>query len=437
MANSRQSKPAPLAAPISRRTFLGGVGAGTAALALSGTTARRSFAQSKGEINVIYRTDDQQHFTKVMDAFTKATGIKVKYDKYPADYLTGQQMVTTRLAAGDAAPDAFWCDDIQAAMYGGAGWLEPLEPVVKDNKIDLSDWPQTIIKDVSSWKGQLYRLPWGIDVEIFMYRTDYFKEAGVEPPTDWNGIVTVGQKLTKSPDRYGMALVGKNNGDFTNDLQHWTNQGGGSEIALDNPGSKEAITFFKELFTKNKVAPASTPQEDYQTLAQGFAAGKYAMWWSWDAFYGAMVTDPKFWKNQVSAIVPLPKGPANNQTTIGCWGWAINANSKKKDLAQQWVAFTAQPDIMKLQMLYGHSPARSSLWSDAEYLKHAPQLEFLKKLSNTTDALKARPITPSFQQIDDAARQNVHAYLTDQVDLDTAVKRAMEKIKPLLAQDEK
>lgn len=437
MAIAQLPKATPLTKPVSRRTLLGGVGAGAAALALSGTTARRSFAQSKGEINVLYRTDDEQHFSKVIDAFTKATGIKVKYDKYPADYLTGQQMATTRLAAGDNTPDVFWCDDIQAAMYGAAGWLEPLDPVVKENKIDLSDWPQTILKDVSSWKGTLYRLPWGIDVEIFMYRTDYFKEAGVEPPTDWQGIVTVGQKLTKSPDRWGLALSGKNDGALTNDIQHWTNQAGGSEIALDNPGSKEALTFYKELFKKNNVAPPSTPQENTATILQGFSAGKYAMWWSWDAYYGLMVTDPKFWKNQVSAFVPLPKGPANNQTTIGCWGWAINANSKKKDLAKQWVAFTAQPDIMKFQMLYGHSPARSSLWSDAEYEKHAPQLAFLKKLSSTTNALKARPITPSFQEIDDAARQNVHAYLTDQIDLDTAVKRAMEKIKPLLEQDQK
>ena len=52
-----------------------------------------------------------------------------------------------------------------------------------------------------------------------------------------------------------------------------------------------------------------------------------------------------------------------------------------------------------------------------------------------SDAVKARPVTPSIQEIYDAAEQNVSAYLTDQVDLDTAVKNAMAKIQPILDRD--
>ena len=43
---------------------------------------------------------------------------------------------------------------------------------------------------VSSWGGKLYRLPWGNDTEIFLYRTDFFKEAGVNQGPDGSRVRT-------------------------------------------------------------------------------------------------------------------------------------------------------------------------------------------------------------------------------------------------------
>jgi|GEM_PF-825594 len=390
----------------------------------------------KGSINVVYWADSNDSFKTVVTKFTEETGIGVNYEIAPGDYLTWQQMMTTRLASSDTSVDAFHCDDFQAAIYGSAGWLLDLDAVVKSNNIDLNDWPQTLLKDVSSWGGKLYRLPWGNDTEIFFYRTDFFKEAGVEPPKTWDELIEVGKALTTA-DRYGILLAGKNNGVLGNDIQHWTNQAGGAINALDTDGSKQALQFYKDLYAVHKIAPAGTPQEDYTSGFQGWLSNKYAMWWCWDGFYGAMRTNKDFWKEQVSAFLP-PKGPLNNQTTTGCWGWSISAFSEKKEMASQWLAFTARPEIMKLQILRGRVPARISLWSDKEVQDQAPSAPFLELLAKSgTDAVKARPVTPSIQEIYDAAEQNVHSYLTDQVDLDTAVKNAMDKIKPILERDMK
>ena len=390
----------------------------------------------KGSIHVMYSADSNDMFKTVVTKFTEATGIGVEYEIAPGDYLTGQQLMTTRLASGDTTVDTFHCDDFQAAIYGSAGWLVDLDPVIKSNNIDLNDWSPTLIKDVSSWEGKLYRLPWGNDTEIFFYRTDFFKEAGVEPPKTWDELIEVGKALTKG-DRYGILLAGKNNGVLGNDIQHWTNQAGGAINALDTDGSKQALQFYKDLYAVHKIAPPGTPQEDYTSGFQGWLSDKYAMWWCWDGFFGAMKTNKDFWKDQVSAFLP-PKGPVTNQTTTGCWGWAISAYSEKKEMAQQWVAFTAQPEIMKLQILRGRVPTRMSLWSDKEVQDQAPSAVFLEQLAKAgPDSVKARPVTPSIQEIYDAAEQNVHAYLTDQVDLDTAVKNAMDKIKPILDRDMK
>ncbi len=433
---------------LSRRAFLSTIGMGATAIALqactppaapSGTSATDSGAAQSTTaeataVNVIYWADSNDAFKSVMDAFTEETGNTVNYEVAPAGYLEWQQLMTTRFASGDKNTDAFHCDDFQAAIYGAAGWLTPLEPTVEKHGIDLSDWPQTLLTDVSSWDGTLYRIPWGNDTEIFLYRTDFFEEAGVQPPTTWAELLEVATTLTQGEERYGITLGGKNNGILGNDIQHWTNQAGGAINALDKPGSREAIAFYKDLFATHKVAPPSVPQDDYTTSLQGFLDNKYAMWWVWDGFYGTLRTNADFWQDQVSAFLP-PKGPDNAQTVTGCWGWSINAQSENQELASEWVAFTARPEIMKMQILRGRVPARISLWADPEVQDKAPSAPFLQQLAEAGDLVKARPVTPSIQEIYDAAEQNIHAFLTDQVDLDQAINDAMAKITPILDRD--
>jgi ABC-type glycerol-3-phosphate transport system substrate-binding protein len=154
------------------------------------------------------------------------------------------------------------------------------------------------------------------------------------------------------------------------------------------------------------------------------------MWWVWDGFYGALRGDEEFWNDQVAAFSPLPQGPENAETSIGAWGWSINAYSTKKEFAREWVEFSSRPEIMRLQMLRGNAPARVSLWSDEEYQELAPQLPYLADLAEL-NVLQARPISPGVQAIYDAAEANIHAYLTDQIDVDTAIERAMEEIAPI------
>lgn len=385
---------------------------------------------SRGTITVRYRTDEKDLFKQAIGAFTAETGIGVNYVTQPDDYLADQQQMTTTLAGGDTELDTFFCDDIEAAMYGAAGWLEPLNPIVEEYQIDLADWPQTVLTDVSSWDGTLYRLPWSSDIQLFFYRTDWFEEAGLKPPEDWAGIVEVAKQLTEG-DRFGIALTGTRNGELGNDIQHWANQAGGAIDRLDHPGSREALIYYKDLFATHKVAPPTVPEQGGGEILQGFLDNKYAMFWVWDGFLGAMRDDKEFWKGQVGAFVPLPKGPENAETSIGAWGWAISAYSTKKDLAKEWIEFSSRPEVMKLQMLRGNAPARLSLWADKEYQDLAPQLVFLSQLAEAGAPFQARPISPGVQAVYDAAEENIHAYITDQIDVDTAIERAMEKINPI------
>jgi ABC-type glycerol-3-phosphate transport system substrate-binding protein len=421
---------------VSRRDFLKMSAGAAGAVALSRTISmpgRRTVKSQSDILNVYYWADSNESFQRTLDAFTEETGITVNYEVAPADYLTHQQLVTTRMASSDTSIDAYHLDDFQIAIYGAAGWLFDLDGVVDQYQIDLADFPQTLLTDVSSWDGRLYRIPWGNDTEIFMYRTDWFEEAGVQPPTTWDELLTVAAALTQE-GRWGMALCGKNNGILGNDVQHWTNQAGGAINALDVPGARDALVFYKDLFTTHQVSPPSVPQEDYSTVNEGFLNNTYGMWWVWDGFLGGMRTDEDFWQDQVSAFVP-PMGPENAQTTTACWGWSINGFTEKPDLASEWIGFISRPEIMKNQIYRGRVPTRVSLWSDPEVQELAPSSVFLEQLAAAGDLTKARPVTPSIQEIYDIAEAAVHAYLTDQLDVDAAIEQAMSQITPILERD--
>ncbi len=421
---------------MSRRSFLKGSAAAAGAIALSRTISMpgmRTVRAQGNSINVYYWAETNNDFQPVLDLFTEETGISVNYTVAPADYLTHQQLVSTQLASSDAGIDAYHLDDFQVAIYGAAGWLTPLDGIVEQGGIDLEDFPTTLLTDVSSWDGVLYRIPWGNDTELFMYRTDWFEEEGLAIPTTWDELLETAKALT-TPDRYGIALSAKNNGVLGNDIQHWTNQAGGAINHLDAPGSRDALLFYKALFAEHMVAPASTPQEDYTSVLQGFLDNRYAMWWTWDGFLGTMRTDVDFWQDQVSAFIP-PKGPENNQTTTASWGWGVNGFSEKQDLAAQWIQFIARSDVMKMMIARGRVPARMSLWADPDVQDAAPSSVFLNDLAASGDAVKARPVTPSIQEIYDVAETNVHAFLTDQKDVDAAIADAMAEINPILERD--
>ena len=115
----------------------------------------------------------------VIDQYQEETGNTVNYEVAPAVYIEWQQMMTTRLASGDDRHRRLPLRRLPGCHLRRRRLaLAPLEPVVDLYDIDLDDWPQTLIYDVSSWDGSLYRIPWGNDTEIFFYLHRLFRGSG-------------------------------------------------------------------------------------------------------------------------------------------------------------------------------------------------------------------------------------------------------------------
>lgn len=218
--------------------------------------------------------------------------------------------------------------------------MEALEPIgervdawpgkadLLDNVLDLNKGPD----------GQQYYLPIQYVVLYLYYRTDLFKEAGLEPPKTCEEFREAAIKLTKAPDRYGFGLRGGKGG--------WDQWGAfvfsqGAELkpgGLTTPEAVAANQWVMDLFQKDKVIPPSAPNDGFQEIVAAFKAGKTAMTIH---HIGSSKDLVAALGDKVSAV-PVPKCGNGQWTSYGDESLAIFASSEVKDAAWKWISFLAE-----------------------------------------------------------------------------------------------
>jgi len=247
----------------------------------------------------------------------------------------------------------------QAALAGGEGpdvtelgntetqgWAE--QEALADLTDRLAGWApgQDILPDLvknAQLDGKQYGIPWYAGVRAIFYRTDWFAEAGVQPPKNWDELVQVAKAVqAKKPGTYGIALPGNSELPFYSFL--W---GAGGEIATENggtwksgytsPEARKAVTFWTDLVTVHKVAPPAAAGWNEVDARTQFATGKAAMAFAGSWQQAAMLkADPEL--SKVWGTFPIP-GPDGGPAPAFAGGSdiAIWEDSKAKDVAWDYV----------------------------------------------------------------------------------------------------
>ncbi len=123
-------------------------------------------------------------------------GIKVKYEEISDQYM---DVIKTRLI-GDAAPDVFYLDALEAPFLISQDVLEPLNSYITP-EFDLSDF-QPVLLNSFKYSNTIYGLPKDYSTLALFYNTKAFTAAGLEtPPTTWDELRLYSRKLTTYSDR--------------------------------------------------------------------------------------------------------------------------------------------------------------------------------------------------------------------------------------------
>lgn len=400
-----------------------------------------------GQLNLYGRwPDDTGSFDELIKRFTDLTGTQVRWEKSPTDFPEHVTKITTYLSSGFEGLDALWIDDQIVNNAGKAGWLEPLEGDYALPEGFLADWPQAFLKELGYVNGKLVRVPGELDVMWLFYRKDIFDAAGLKPPTTWDELVSIGQQLTvdangKHPNeagfdannvkQWGIGLSAKKGAFLSNDITLFMLEAGGSSIDFTLPGSKVGLQFYSDLINKHMVAPKSSLTNDYGPTVEGFKQGTWTMMVNWDGFWGFMKGDKNFWQEGKVGLAKLWKGPDNDYTISGTWGWSISKFGKNKAQAVEFIKFANLPEQQILMNKAGQTPPRLSLLALPEVVRDKPAAELDRLYAET---IRSRPLmqVPKTNEVMEAQEDACHKFLSGEIDIDAALAEGQQRMQEIM-----
>src|SRR6266568_1763476 len=192
------------------------------------------------------------YFAKTLAAeYEKLTGIKIVYE---ATSVGGMLTRLTTIAETKSGPEI--------AMTA-LNWPHLFDPSL----VDVTDIAGEIGKQLGGWHENVLEvvvvnrkwkaLPWGNIGQLEVYRTDWFKEVGVNKfPETWEDLLAAGRLLKKKGHPFGFELghgFGDNHGWLYPLL--WSYGGrevdtDGKTVAIDSAETARAVDFCREFFQK-------------------------------------------------------------------------------------------------------------------------------------------------------------------------------------------
>ncbi|MCC5640450.1 ABC transporter substrate-binding protein [Nostoc sp. CHAB 5844] len=146
---------------------------------------------------------EQKLLRQVLQNFeAQHPNIKVKYEVISDQYM---DVIKTRLV-GDAAPDVFYLDALEAPFLMSQNVLEPLDNYITP-EFDIEDFEVTLL-DSFKYQNHIYGLPKDYSTLALFYNKKSFVTAGLNtPPTTWSELLTYSQKLTSGLNKYGFGEI--------------------------------------------------------------------------------------------------------------------------------------------------------------------------------------------------------------------------------------
>jgi multiple sugar transport system substrate-binding protein len=138
----------------------------------------------------------------LQDFKTKDPTIKVKYEVISDQYM---DVIKTRLV-GEAAPNVFYLDALEAPFLMSQNVLEPLDAYITP-EFDLADFEDTLL-DSFKYQNQIYGLPKHYSTLALFYNKKAFAAAALSnPPATWDELRNGSKQLTGKLNRYGFGEI--------------------------------------------------------------------------------------------------------------------------------------------------------------------------------------------------------------------------------------
>jgi ABC-type glycerol-3-phosphate transport system substrate-binding protein len=409
----------------------------------TGTSSISVLAQASPQANAIQKISDQ---------FTQLTGITVNWTVL--DEQSQDNKAAVALGSGDGGYDVIQTAANLVPTYATRGWIESIDALAAKKDLQVPGWSEDAfgqgLNGLLSYKGHLYAAPMFIGTQVYYYRTDLFKAAGItKTPTTYKELVADAKKVD-SDQVAGIAL--RSAPDISQLLFDWSawlyayggsyyktyDNGSYSGSALDSKAAVDALSDYADLLQHD--APSGATNWSVSDVTRAFASGQVAIIQE-GAVFGGTFNNPS--TSQVAGKVgtfTLPSGPAGSFVPYNSHGWAVAKNSKATDAAwlfTQWatLAQTLTTATQDAKVAFS-TPPLASVYTSKAYQK---QYGFDDYVSTVTKTLKIadnggvsplkgdpnyQPSDPSWSTVGQQIAQELSKAVTGQESPEAAIRNA-------------
>jgi multiple sugar transport system substrate-binding protein len=338
------------------------------------------------------------------------------------------QLYVQWLNARATDPDILQVDAIWTPEFAAAGWILPLDPFAPDT---AAFFPVTI--EANRWQGELFALPWFVDVGMLYWRTDLLDR----PPATWEQLERDVRRATAdgSP-RYGLVWQGaRYEGLVTVFLEYLGGFGGrildGGRVTVSEPPGVLALTTMRDQIRRG-VVPARVLTWHEEEPRFAFQNGEAALMRNWPYAVAPMQDSADSRVAGRFAVAPMPAGPGGRHTAaFGGAQLAINAFSPEAEAAWRVIDYLTRPEqMLERAEIVGQFPTRTGVYDDpalAEALAIPPA-----QAREIVEAAVPRPVTPVYTQLSEMLQIQLHRALSGQAEPAAALARAASEMQALL-----
>lgn len=358
-------------------------------------------------------------------------GVSVKFDSIVDNYTP---TLTTQIAGG-AGPDLAWITTTDAPDFLSSNALVPLTQLLKSTKgYNFGDLSK-VDSSVYSKGGELYAYPFSNSPFAIYANEDLLAKAGQPNPSQliasgqwtWDELIKEAAAVHASTGKAGATFQNFNYQDWTQLEDFWDAYGA-------QPWSSDGT---KAMFSSKPMVQAFT------AYAKGLASGAFPQPGTTGDFFAG---DAAFTVTQISRaslldgsfkwdIVPLPKGPAGQYSTLGQAGVGVLSSSKHTAAAAQFLAFMTDPtNSLKLAAYF--PPPRASQLTAAVLKANNPKLSAQQLQDVVVDTAKhaesPKTVHTNFAEIQQTVRSALDPIWQPGANVENVLKQVDASLQPLL-----
>jgi multiple sugar transport system substrate-binding protein len=355
-------------------------------------------------------------------------GVAVTIDDVDYGSMKQKQLTSFQAGVGKGGYDVVWVNSQWMKEYVDAGYIVPLDDLVKKNKLDTNIYAKGLL-EACQFYGKTWGLPTYAQCLILAYDSAAFAKAGLQPPKTADELVAVA-KYFKEKEGSGIAIPAKQGpAAVTLYSQIMFSSGGyyldknGALDLLSEP-SVYAATIYDQL-VKYSVPGVTAWHHDETAQALRTKVAPIATIMSGLA---GQNHDPE--KSRIVDTVRY--APITGKTGMAAannsfWVWAIAKNSSDVDESFKFISWLTSPAIEKKQTLANQQiSAVTALSKDPEVLKSSPWLPVvMEEFANG----KSDPAVANLQKMKDALTVGMSAIATTDEAPSSVLKRVQDQLK--------